>query len=226
MTQDTQTRKLPGERLLKFAEKYFEKPGLEKIALPVIADLQHEYSSRPAQSKPRFLILLRSYLSFWKTIGMYSLSSNEGNIRPFKSIRFVMLLGAAVGIIFSLISWRGNQTTGLVSTFPDMYSMLAFFVSLCLAIAFCVRQLPGHRFADIWKVAHRLYVIIGVILATTLTFIGIRQFKPAPDSVFPDLIFLGLGFLFSMFIVLVFSLIASLLVRGMYALGKRKIVGT
>lgn len=221
MTKDEKNGKLPGSRLLQFAERFFGQPGLEKIALPVIADLQHEYSSRPEKSLTRFLILLRGYLCFWKATGIYSLFSSRGDIRPFKSTGFVVLLGASVGIIISLLSWKLNQTPNLVSLFPNILTFLAFICLLFVAIWFCARQLPVHSFAGIWKVAYRISITIGLVFGTINVFIVIRQFQSYPDSVLPDFIYLGIGFLGSMLIVLVFGMTAGLLVWGMYALGKR-----
>ncbi len=218
MTKDEKNGKLPGARLLRFSERFFEQPGLEKIALPAIADLQHEYSSRSDKSITRFLILLRGYLSFWKATGIYSLFSSRGDIRPFKSTGFVVLMGAAVGVIISLLSWKGNQTPGLVTIFPDILTFLAFICFLFLVLWLCVRQLPVPSFAGIWKVAFRISTTIGLLLGTTTVFIGIRQFHH--PTLLPYLTLLGVVFLGSMFIVIVLGMAAGLLVWGMYTLGK------
>jgi len=225
MTKDEKAGKLPGARLLQFSENFFGQAGLEKIALPIISDLQHEYSNRSDTSITRFLILLRGYLSFWKATGLYSLFSKKGDIYPFKSTGFVVLLGTAVGVIISLLSWKGNQTLGRVSLFPDILTFLVFICLLFLVIWFCIRHSATRGFAEIWEVACRISKTIGLLLGTTNIFTGIRLFQPAPDSVLPDLTFLGLGFLLSMFIVLVFGMTAGLLVWGMYAFGKRTKTG-
>jgi hypothetical protein len=128
MIQGEINKKLPGSRLYQFSEKYFEQPGLEKIAQPIIADLQQEYSCRPHPSLARLFILLRGYSGFWKAIILYSLFSDEGNIRIFKSIGFFRLLGAAVGVIVAALSWRGNQTPGFVSLLPDVLTIVVSFL--------------------------------------------------------------------------------------------------
>jgi hypothetical protein len=164
MTKDIHTSKLPGSWLLQFAEQYFEQSGLEKIALPIIADIQQEYSSKPQASLARFFILMRSYLSFWKAIGLYSVFSDEGNIRIFKSISFYRLLGTVVGSITAILSWKGNQTPHFVSLIPSWEIGLALLCFLCLAIWFCARQLQAHYFIDIWWVSSKISLPITIIL--------------------------------------------------------------
>ena len=167
MTKRENSEKLPGSKLRQFAEKYFEQPGLERIALPIIADLQREYSSQPHKSLTRSFILLRGYLAFIKSIALYSLFSNEGNIRIFKSVGFFRLLGTAVGAISALLIWKGNRRPGLVSLFPDVLTALALLCLLCLVVWFCVRQLQAHGFPDIWRVSGKISVPVGIILWMT-----------------------------------------------------------
>lgn len=217
MTNDEKTGKLPGARLSRFAERFFEQPGLEKIALPIIADLQHEYSRRSDKSITRFLILLRGYLSFWKAIGIYSLFSSRGDIRPFQSIGFVLFLGAIVGTIVSIFSWMGNQTKGLVNIFPNWFTALLFLSLLFLAIWFCTRHLPDPRFRYIWKIARRIAAVNGIILGTACTLLCFRMFQGSVPFVF--VIFF---YLITLALTLVFGLIASLLVRCTIAFHPRR----
>jgi hypothetical protein len=215
MTEDNKNIRLPGSRLYQFSAKYFEQPALEKIARPIIADLQHEYSIKSQTSISCLLVLLRGYLGFWKAIGLYSLFSKEGNIRPFKSIGFIVFLGSAIGAVFSLLSWKGNQTAGGVMLFVNGFTMLIFFCLLWLAVWFCSRQLQSHRFLDIWRIARTISITTGVILGTTIIFLSYRQFHP-----FSVLQLSIVGFLLTLALVLVFGLIASLLVRLLFAFRK------
>jgi hypothetical protein len=164
MTKDTGTSKLPGAWLLQFAEKYFEQSGLDKIALPIIADIQREYSGEPHKFLTQLFFRMRGYISFWKAITLYSLFSDEGNVRIFKAIGFYRFLGIAVGTLVSLLSWKGNQVPGRVSLIPDAATGLALLCFLCLAIWFCARQLQVHYFSDIWRVSGKIVEPIGIIL--------------------------------------------------------------
>jgi hypothetical protein len=172
----------PGFKLHRFAEKYFEQPGLERIALPIIADLQREYSNKPHASLTRFFILLRGYLGFWKSIVLYSLFSAEGNIRIFKSVGFLRLLGAAIGAIGALLCWRGNRTPGLVSLFPNVLTALTVLCLLCLAVWFCVRQLWTHDFSDIWWVSGKISLPVGIILWMTQLFLMHKLWTLPPGA--------------------------------------------
>jgi hypothetical protein len=211
MTKDESTREMPGSRLLQFAERFFGQVGLEKIALPIIADLQHEYSSRSDKPVTRLLILLRGYLSFWKATCLYGLFSSRGDVRPFQSIGFTLFLGAASGTIVSIFIWMGNQTKGLAMLFPDWFTALLFLSLLFLAIWSCTRHMPDPRFRKIWKAAWRIASANGIILATVIILISLRLFHN------------GIGFIniivaygFTQLISLVCGFILSLLVWGMF----------
>ncbi len=214
MTQSDK-KKLPGSKLHRFAEKYFEQPGLERIALPIIADLQQEYSSRPHTSLACFFILLRGYLGFWKSIALYSLFSNEGNIRVFKSTGFFRLLGAAAGAITALLSWKGNQTPGLVSLFPNVLTALTVLCLLFLAVWFCVRQIQAHRFPDIWWVSGKISVPIGLFLWMVQICLLFKLWSKPPDMF--SLIVTFIETVISMF---AYRMIACVLVRCVFAVSK------
>jgi len=210
MILDERSRKLPGSWLYQFTEKYFEQPGLEKIAQPIIADLQHEYISLPHVAIKRSLILLRGYWSFWKALGLYSLLNDEGNMRIFKTFGFTALLGAAVGAIVSLFSWNGNRTPGFVSTIPNYVTALVLFGLLFFAIWFSSRQLQRHSFVDIWKVAMRILVIASIVFGTAVAILCFVKY----DNRYGDAsLFSALGFLGSFMIVFIFGVAASALVR-------------
>lgn len=205
MTTSEKAKKLPGSKLHQFAEKYFEQPGLERIALPIIADLQREYSSQPHKSLTRFFILLRGYIAFIKSIALYSLFSNEGNIRIFKFIGFFRLLGTAVGGISALLIWKGNRRPGLVSLFPDVLTALALLCLLCLVVWFCVRQLQAHGFPDIWRVSGKILVPVGIILWITQLLL-LHKLWALP--LLPDAFNLILTFIVTLVVVLIYRTVA------------------
>jgi hypothetical protein len=215
MTQDTNTSKLPGSRLLQFAEKYFEQTALEKIALPVIADIQQEYSSKPQASLVRFFILMRGYFSFWKAIGLYSVFSDEGNIRIFKSISFYRLLGTVVGSIAAILSWKGNQTPHFVSLIPSWEIGLALLCFLCLAIWFCTRQLQAHYFINIWWVSSKISLPIIIILWILSIMLMFKLFSTVD---FRIAVMMSIAILVMM---LAYRLITCFLVWSVLAVGKR-----
>jgi hypothetical protein len=215
MIQGEINKKLPGSRLYQFSEKYFEQPGLEKIAQPIIADLQQEYSCRPHPSLARLFILLRGYSGFWKAIILYSLFSDEGNIRIFKSIGFFRLLGAAVGVIVAALSWRGNQTPGFVSLLPDVLTAMTLLCLFCLAVWFCARQIQASRFPDIRWISGKISVPIGIILWTVDILLMFKLFHlpvPAVHLAFSVIGILG--------VVFVNQIVASLLVWGVFTIRK------
>ena len=224
MTKDEKNGKLPGARLLRFSERFFEQPGLEKIALPAIADLQHEYSSRSDKSITRFLILLRGYLGFWKATGIYSLFSSRGDIRPFKSTGFVVLLGASAGVIISLLSWKRNQTPGLWNPFPDVLTALVFIFLFFLVTWFSARQLTAHCFHDIWKIGWKISLTTGIILGTVMFFLAFEIWRFPPGSIGTAIDYLqlaALSCLLTIALTFIFGVLSSFLVRCLFALYKK-----
>lgn len=209
--------KLPGLHLHQFAEGYFEQPGLEKIALPIIADLQREYSTGSPTRLKRFFILLRGYSGFWKAIILYSLFSDEGNIRIFKSTGFHCLLGVALGAIDSLFSWMGNQTPGVVSLFPNVLSALASLCLLSLAVWFCARQIQAHDFYRIWWVSVKIALPFPVILSLLQVLLMYRWFHSSPP-----MWMIAFGTISTVVIALVSCMTTTLLVWGVFAVSKKQ----
>jgi len=50
---------------------------VETIVLPIVADLQHEYSSLAHSAVTRSLVLLCGYWSFWKAVGLHTILSTS-----------------------------------------------------------------------------------------------------------------------------------------------------
>ena len=218
----TKTRKCrrnyPVPSFVNSPRDILSNPGLERIALPIIADLQREYSSRLHTSLARFFILLRGYFGFWKSIALYSLFSNEGNIRVFKSIGFFRLLGTAVGAISALLIWKGNRRPGHVSLFPDVLTALALLCLLCLVVWFCVRQLQAHGFPDIWRVSGKISVPVGIILwMIQLLLLHKLWALPLP---LPDAFNLILTFIVALVVVLVYRTVACSIVWCVFVVTK------
>lgn len=104
MTPAGNSLRLPGSRLRRFAEKHLDNSAVEKIVLPIIADLQHEYLSLPRSGMMGLQVLLRGYWSFWKAIGLQMVFTpyNIGELmslspkKKWASLAFTLIiLGAA-----------------------------------------------------------------------------------------------------------------------------------
>jgi hypothetical protein len=71
---------LPGQTLLRFAERAFDPETVERVLLPAVADLQHECeagdagasasAAGSARSRSRLAIRVRAYWGLWKTLAI------------------------------------------------------------------------------------------------------------------------------------------------------------
>ncbi len=57
---------MKGTWLRRFAESAFDRPTLERVILPALADLQHEADAH--SDDPHGLVVLRAYRDVWKTM--------------------------------------------------------------------------------------------------------------------------------------------------------------
>ena len=57
----------PGSRLRRFAERTFERPTLERVVFPALADLQHECREDAGVSR---WVRLRAYWGLLKTVAL------------------------------------------------------------------------------------------------------------------------------------------------------------
>ncbi|MBZ5497656.1 MAG: hypothetical protein LAP85_14735 [Acidobacteriia bacterium] len=154
---------LAGSRLRRFAEKYLDQSTVELIALPIIADLQHENSAEPRTCVTWSLVLLRGYWSFWKAIGLQTVIGGDRKMRTIKfigidALTFVLLLVAAFFLTrpgylvspdrhHSMIFW----SVQLLCCLAGLAIALAFRVRLtayCIAslVAFTVSEMVAQAF--------------------------------------------------------------------------------
>ena len=87
-----------------------------------------------------------------------------------------LILGSAAGLAGGLLSWRGNQTPHLVSTFPDAWTFVVFMVLVTSVVWLELgRQAVPNRPA-----ALRLGAVVGsaagVVFGTVLMVLGVFRF--------------------------------------------------
>ena len=125
-----------------------------------------------------------------------------------------VLLGLAIGIVVSLLSWQGNQTDHSVSTLPDLFTFLVLVGLTCGAVWFCARRSPLHNSATVWKVGGTVAATAGILFGMAIVLIGLARFgQPRPHL----LIF---GFLTAFGSALLCGAVASALVS--YLLARRE----
>ncbi len=157
---------LAGSRLRRFAEKYLDQSTVELIALPIIADLQHENSAEPRTCITWSLVQLRGYWSFWKAIGLQTVIGGDRKMRTIKFIgidvlTFVLLLVAAFFL---------TRPGYLVS--PDRYhSMIFWSVQLLCCLA-------GLAIALAFRVRLTAYCIAGLIAFTVSEMVAQAFYRP------------------------------------------------
>jgi hypothetical protein len=124
--------------------------------------------------------------------------------------------GTAVGVIVSLLSWRGNSSPGLVSIIPDALTGIVLVGLMCITVLFCARQYQARTFAAIWKIGFVISVTAGIILGAAMTAKAVELFHS------PHVSSLAVLFLSALVIVMVCGFAASLLARYLPAGGDRK----
>lgn len=157
---------LAGTRLRRFAEKYLDQSTVELIALPIIADLQHEDSAEPRTCITRSLVQLRSYWSFWKAIGLQTVIGGGKKMRTIKFIgvdvlTFVILLVAAV-----FLTRPGNLLS------PDRYRTMILWSAQLLCC------LAGLAIALFFRVRLTAYCIAGLVAFTVSEMVAQAFYHP------------------------------------------------
>lgn len=158
MTHGSQIWEPPGSRLLRFAEKHLDHSVVDMIVLPIIADLQHEYSKLPRTDMARSLVLLRGYWSFWKAIGLHTIISGDGKMRIAKLVgadAFAFALFSLAAFLYfrhryifnpnlnhSMISWSAQLLVCLAALAITL-AVRARMTAYCIAgfVAFTASEL-------------------------------------------------------------------------------------
>ena len=87
-------------------------------------------------------------------------------------------LGFGVGVVISLMCWRGNQTPHLVSTFPDVATFIVMVVLLSGAVWF--GQRGQNRTASL-RAGLTVAATAGALFGPTVALLGMVQFSsPSP----------------------------------------------
>jgi hypothetical protein len=146
----------------------------------------------------------KAKLWYWKQVllSIYSLFV-KGRAR---SNVYLMLFGAAIGIIVSLISWEGNWKPHVHSNFPNGLSAVALLGFMLLAVWFNARQAQAEKIAEIKRIGIKISAIAGVVFGTANAVFCITRF---PD--FPFIV-LALGFAITFALTLLYGWLSSALV--------------
>src|SRR5688572_25785882 len=94
-------------------------------------------------------------------------------------------LGLAVGVVISLMCWRGNQTPHLVSTFPDVATFVVMVILLSAAVWFDQRR--QIRTASL-QAGLTIAGAAGAVFGATVALLGTVQFTN------PSAVLLAYGF--------------------------------
>jgi uncharacterized protein YacL len=92
-----------------------------------------------------------------------------------------IVLGCGVGAIVALISWLGNRTPHLISTFPDGLTLVALFVLLSLAIQLDHRRHGKRDRATSLRAGMTIAAATGVVFGLVVAALGAFRFSvPSP----------------------------------------------
>jgi hypothetical protein len=135
MSAERTARKLPGARLFRIAARYFDQATAETTLIPIIADLQHEFSDEPHGAIPRWFLLLRGYWDFWMVVGVLSVTDRKAHMRTANrsstnapgTPRTQSLCMGIASILLLVLAWAAldDITTDNATEFVPEYSILA-----------------------------------------------------------------------------------------------------
>lgn len=90
-------------------------------------------------------------------------------------------LGLLVGLVVSLLCWRGNQSPQVVSTFPDLFTLLVLAALLAAAIRFILSRGQMYGRSASLHVGLRVAVAAGTVFGSAVVVLGLLRFSnPAP----------------------------------------------
>jgi hypothetical protein len=90
-------------------------------------------------------------------------------------------LGSLVGLVVGLLSWRGNQSANVVSTFPDVFTFVALALLLAVAIRFVLRRVRRLGRSASLRAGLTVAVAAGVVFGAAVVGLGFARFvNPAP----------------------------------------------
>ncbi len=131
--------RLPGSWLRRFAERHLDRSAVEMVVLPVIADLQHEYTAAPRNSVTRGLVHFRGAWAFWRAIGFHTIISGDAKMRIAKHVGFD-LAAFVIVLIAAFAFLRPGYVLNPNATRPMLYwSLLLVGCLVVLAIALAAR---------------------------------------------------------------------------------------
>lgn len=146
----------------------------------------------------------KAKLWYWKQVllSIYSLFVKGRG----RSNAYLMLFGAAIGGVVSLLSWEGNWKPHVHSTFPNGLTAVALLGLMLLAVWFSARQAQAQKIAEIKRIGIKISAIAGVVFGASNTVFCIMRF---PD--FPFIIF-ALGFAITFALTLLYGWVSSALI--------------
>ena len=78
----TNSDRVPGTWLRRFAERTFDRETLDRVILPALDDVQHECTTAPGPTLAERFVRVRTYWGFWKAIGLCLLTDAGHKARP------------------------------------------------------------------------------------------------------------------------------------------------
>jgi hypothetical protein len=134
MSAERNAQSLPGLRLSQIAASHFDRATAETTLMPIVADLQHEFSDKPHRTVARWVILVRAYLNFWMVVGLLGLTDRKAHMRT-ADCSSANALGepgtqslcvGIASILLLVLAWAAldDITTDTATAFVPEYSIL------------------------------------------------------------------------------------------------------
>ena len=88
-----------------------------------------------------------------------------------------LAIGAGVGLVTGLMSWRGNVTTNVVSAFPDGLTLAVLAALLVAAIRFELRRTSARGGLESLRAGLTIAAAAGVVFGSAIVALGLTRFS-------------------------------------------------
>jgi hypothetical protein len=178
----TNGERVPGTRLLRFAERRIDRETLERVVRPAVADLQHECGDDASR-----LQYIRAYWGLWKTIALCVLRDAAHASRPTVasvSKRMAVIFPIVLGAV-SLMTMDGMRADPLgPSEFLLFVSPQIIALALPVAYFFAVTMEPA------WDPRKLLPAIVAMsIVCTVVMLVIVLSIMPRANLAYRDAVF-------------------------------------
>lgn len=183
----TSTERGPGSRLRRFAERTFERPTLERVIFPALADVEFECADDAGTS---LVVRSRAYWGLCKTIGMCAIGDvarNSDGIASSLGGRTFLFLGVVLATLMaSYASWMFAFASkyGVASALTAGALLLPSNVLVALPVAFFFALAMFRSSAGVSQARLLPSAAVGTVACAGIVFVLLMVVAPTTNQAY------------------------------------------